>query len=183
MNSIKHMMSLLLLLGIAGCAAMNETECRVGDWYGSGLRDGQAGTPNRVAEYADSCSKLGILPVLNDYYAGHNQGLLSYCSPENGYRVGLSGASYGNVCAPELQAQFLREYQRGWRRYQIETEIRDLEYKISSAKRERKALEEKIAKAVTEDERRALLRELKQLSNDELRWQSDLYRYPRLVDN
>jgi hypothetical protein len=172
MKIIRSLLMLIASAVLAGCAAMNESECRVGDWYGAGLRDGQQGEQSRIAEYADACGKLGIAPILADYQAGRQQGLRSYCQPENAYRLGRRGASYGNVCAPELQRAFLREYERGYQRYSLERDIQTQENKIAEAKRERKKLEEHIAKAESAEERRKLLRQLNQLDHE----QSSAYR-------
>ncbi|WP_373974977.1 DUF2799 domain-containing protein [Chitinibacter sp. SCUT-21] len=170
---MKTMLSLLVAsVVLSGCAAMSESECKLGDWYGAGLRDGQQGEASQIAEYAKACSEYGVTAGLVSYQRGHEQGLLSYCTPENGYRVGRAGGNYGNVCAPHLQAGFLREYQRGYDFYRIERDIREQESRLERLHKERKTLEEQLIKADKEDERRKLLRQLNRVGDE----QEDTYR-------
>ncbi|MEH6459673.1 DUF2799 domain-containing protein [Chitinimonas sp. JJ19] len=156
---MKKLLLLASLLLLGACAAMSEAECRTGDWYGVGERDGRDGRGSRLGDYAEACQKANILPDPAEYSRGRERGLLAYCTPENGYRVGRAGYSYGNVCAPELQEGFLREYNRGYARYELRRDIDNLESDMVRYGREINRLSELIGKATTEDERRKLRRE------------------------
>ncbi len=60
-------LSLLLvtLLWLSGCSTLSEQQCRLGDWYGLGYQDGQAGrTQARLANYHQDCAEYGITPYL-----------------------------------------------------------------------------------------------------------------------
>lgn len=174
MKAIQYLIITAASLGLLGCAAMNESECRVGDWYGTGLRDGQWGAQSRIADYAESCQKLGITPNLNEYTRGRDQGLRTYCTPDSGYRAGRAGNSYGNVCPSDLQAGFLSGYERGYARYRLERDIDQYQNQLLNYRSDRKNLEDKIAKAATEDERRKLLRDLDRLSRQQMYSQQQL---------
>lgn len=146
-----------LLLG--GCAAMSEAECRTGDWYGAGEKDGRDGQKDRLADYAEACHKVGVLPNPGEYTRGRERGLLAYCSPANGYRVGRDGQSYRNVCAPELQDGFLREYEVGRARYELQRDIASLESDLQGWGRQIDRLNDQIGKAQSDDERNKLRRD------------------------
>ncbi|MBE9609370.1 DUF2799 domain-containing protein [Chitinilyticum piscinae] len=177
---MKRLASLSLLALLSGCASLSESECRTGDWYGIGLRDGQAGRDSQIAQHAEACAELGIKPRLDLYNRGRTEGLRSYCTPENGYRVGLAGSASGNICPAENQAAFLAAYQRGYERYRLQRDLDDLDRRIEQRATERGKLEEKIATAKDEKDRRRWLRDLDDLNRqqsydrrkrDDLRWQ------------
>lgn len=153
---MKIMLSMGLLLLLGGCAAMSDAECRAGDWYGVGERDGRQGSQDRLGDYAEACQKSGVIPQAGEYSRGRERGLLAYCAPENGYRVGRAGESYGNVCAPELQSAFLREYQRGHDRYELKRALDETSATIVRLGAEMAELDEKIGKAANDDDRRKL---------------------------
>jgi hypothetical protein len=155
---MKLMIALGLVLVLDGCAAMTEAECRAGDWYGVGERDGRDGHKDRLGDYAEACQKTGVIPNVAEYSRGRERGLLAYCTPENGYRVGRAGESYDNVCAPELQTGFLREYQRGHDRYQLRQTLDQAEATVAQLGRQMAELDEKIGKAPNDDEKRKLQR-------------------------
>jgi hypothetical protein len=152
-------LALAVLMWLGGCAAMSEAECRTGDWYGVGERDGRAGSPSRLGDYAQACAKTNILPDTAEYQRGRERGLLAYCTPENGYREGRNGHSYQNVCAPELDGRFLAAYQRGYERYRLDQRIATKVRRFDALQRDIDGYTERIAKAANDDERHRLIRE------------------------
>jgi len=54
----------------AGCAAMNENQCRSANWYQQGEADGQLGLQAKIDQYAYQCRQFGVQPVEKDYLAG-----------------------------------------------------------------------------------------------------------------
>ncbi|QNM95796.1 DUF2799 domain-containing protein [Chitinimonas koreensis] len=155
---MKRIVLLASLALLGGCAAMSEAECRSGDWYGVGERDGREGRSSQLGAYAEACQKVAVMPDAGEYSRGRERGLRAYCTPENGYHEGRNGQSYGGVCAPELQAAFLREYERGRERYELRRDIDALENDIANWGRELDRLADQIAKAPNEDERNKLRR-------------------------
>ena len=103
------LVSIVLLL--AGCATLNEEDCRLGDWYSIGLQDGQQGNKNRAAQYNKECAEYKVNVDLNEYKKGRTDGLKSYCTYENGVHVGEQNRSYNRVCPTDLAPEFLAGYQ------------------------------------------------------------------------
>jgi hypothetical protein len=76
-----------------------------------------------------------------------------YCTPQRGYAVGKTGASYRRTCPPESEPAFLEGYDAGKgihgeqrRASDIERQIRDAEKKLKAAEAadERDTLRRKI---------------------------------------
>ncbi|WP_051259052.1 DUF2799 domain-containing protein [Chitinibacter tainanensis] len=152
-----------LLLLTTGCASLSDSECRTGDWYSIGLRDGQNGYSSQVAEHAKACRKQRVAPDLEQYNRGREEGLRSYCTASNGYQVGLRGAQAGNVCPAGTQAAFQNAYQRGYQRYKVQQELQQVEWRIDNYNKQRGQLEEKLRAAQTDKDRRKYERELDNL--------------------
>lgn len=105
---------LILMLGFSGCATLDRDACLAGDWYQIGLSDGQNGYPvKQQNKHNEACADYGIAVVEADYLRGHADGLVDYCTPEKGYRVGLNRGHYANVCPDETEAAFLDAYREG----------------------------------------------------------------------
>jgi hypothetical protein len=106
--------ALLLAVLLNGCATLSKDECRVADWRLIGYQDGVAGkSASRVGSYREACAKHAVVPDLTAYQAGREEGLLEYCRPENGYRLGESGHGYPAVCSSATEARFHAAYLAG----------------------------------------------------------------------
>ncbi len=107
-----------VLSGLAGCTTVpveeRAAQCAQTDWTKFGVNDGTLGVPtsDRADKFED-CAEVGQPADLVAYQAGRTQGLETYCTLENGYKVGLEGRRYDNVCPPALAADFLQGYERG----------------------------------------------------------------------
>ncbi|MBI5558863.1 MAG: DUF2799 domain-containing protein [Deltaproteobacteria bacterium] len=151
----------IALLFLTGCATLSENDCRTGDWYGVGLRDGADGLPlSRLVEHHDACGEYGIAINGDEYRAGRERGLRQFCTAENGARFGRQGGVYANVCPEESEENFLRAYKIGHRIWQLEQEITSLDARIEEIDKnlEKKDLEE--------DKRRALRREREEIFDE-----------------
>ena len=63
--------SALVLVGLAGCAAMGEQECRSANWYDLGERDALVyGLRPQLDQYAAQCGRHGIQPAEKEYLTG-----------------------------------------------------------------------------------------------------------------
>lgn len=97
-----------------GCATLSEEQCVVGDWYGIGQGDGAQGRSHaRLEEHIEACQRHGVTPDHLLYEQGRQQGLLSYCTPQSGFRVGRHGSGYDGVCPADLESDFLAAYSDG----------------------------------------------------------------------
>jgi hypothetical protein len=106
-----HRLTLSLLLLLTGCASLNQQECQTLSPAALGRMDGRQGYGLwRLEKHIDSCARFGIPFEREPYLQARKQGLLFYCTAENGERVGLRGESYEGVCPPELEAGFLQRY-------------------------------------------------------------------------
>jgi hypothetical protein len=124
---------LLPLLGLSGCATLNENECRSMDWQTIGYEDGGRGhAAERIGQHRKACAKYGIAPDLSAYQRGRESGLREYCRPANGFRAGAAGRSYGGVCPGDLEADFLDAYESGHHLYELRARVSEIESHISS---------------------------------------------------
>jgi outer membrane murein-binding lipoprotein Lpp len=112
------------LVMLSGCASLSERECLEGDWFKIGVRDGQRGyRVDRLDTHEQACAKYGVASDEQTYFAGHAEGLLDYCQPQNGYREGFAERDYDFVCPIHMEKAFLREYAKG-----LSDQIRELDY-------------------------------------------------------
>lgn len=110
-NLLRYRLGLLagvMLVTLAGCASLDEGQCRAGRWSELGLSDGAQGLGvDRLNDHRKACAEFGIAPDPGSYLLGREQGLLRYCTPTNAMQEGLAGRPYRNVCPPELDARFV----------------------------------------------------------------------------
>lgn len=71
-----------------------------------------------------------ICPEESDFRTGYDKGLKFYCTEENGYLAGVNGLQYNYVCPPELEADFLRGYERGRRLFDYRSRVRNLQNRL-----------------------------------------------------
>lgn len=115
MNSINTaLFSLLFLIGLAGCATMNKSECMNADWQMIGMEDGAQGQPvSHIGRHRKACAEHNIRPDLEAYEKGHAAGIKQFCTAANGFRMGKSGGYYGGVCPLDLEEEFMAGYDAG----------------------------------------------------------------------
>ncbi len=106
---------ILAVLLLAGCASLNEGECRQADWVEIGYQDGTRGYPDQLSHHSKACSKHGIIADVDSYRRGHLRGLTAYCVPKTGYQLGVKPAEYKGQCPQAQEAEFVAEYVYGLR--------------------------------------------------------------------
>ena len=119
-----------LMIGLLtwSCASLDEDQCKRGDWETIGHRDGAKGSPMSVIEkHQEACEEYGVTVDLGKYKIARKEVLKTYCTPENGLDVGVSGKRYYNVCKSK---GFLKNYKIGRKIYSIESDITGLENEI-----------------------------------------------------
>ena len=113
--------------GLSGCASISEDTCQAGNWEALGYKDGTRGVRrDKVAKYADKCSKYGISLNPEEYLRGFNAGLPTYCTYERGFALGEGGSSYNQLCSGALAADFAPGYDAGRIVYAVHQEHRGL---------------------------------------------------------
>jgi len=105
----------LALTLTAGCASgPDKDECQTANWDTIGYEDGVRGhAADQIRVHRVACAKHQVAPDLAAYVAGRERGLLQYCQPRNGFRVGLNGWGYANVCPPTSEPAFVDAYREG----------------------------------------------------------------------
>ncbi len=128
--------SLLAAALTSGCAGgLGKDECRTADWRTIGYEDGLHGLPaDRIGAHRVACAKYSVTPNLVAYTEGRERGLLEYCQPKNGYRVGLYGRSYANVCSGPTEPAFVDGYRYGRQIHDTRAELRDTQARLQSAR-------------------------------------------------
>lgn len=124
---------LLAALGLAlgACATLDESECRGGDWYRIGVRDGAAGyAASRLEDHRRACTEYGLGADDPAWQRGYADGLRDYCTPESGYRTGRRGGVYQHVCPVQDERVFLSAYELGRETYEVEREIEELDGRV-----------------------------------------------------
>lgn len=126
---IRPLLSILtagLLLG--GCATMSPEECQTADWRDVGLRDGLQGLPlSHLDERIGDCAEAGVTVNGALYRQGRQEGLQSYCQPDNATRLGLDGQDYRGVCPASVDAEFRRRHGVAREVHAARKELRDLD--------------------------------------------------------
>lgn len=152
---------ILALLLLSGCSALSEQQCRLGDWYGLGYQDGQAGRHRtRLDEYHKSCAEYAITPDLERWQAGYDKGLAFYCIPELAYAKGKNGEEYHGVCPND--ASFRQRYERGRAEYQLQRQLDDIADELERLQDERERVWKSYHHSQDDAERHELRHQLNQ---------------------
>lgn len=156
---------LLALSGaaLAGCASMNQDECRLADWYQRGVADGREGqSDGRIGDHRKACNKAGIAPDEAQWRRGWAEGVRSFCVPRIAWQQGLNNRSYNGACRDLDEADWKRWYRLGNDAYRTKSER-------ESREREIQKLEDQLKKAKTDDERKSLRDRIRQLEDERSR--------------
>ena len=154
MNFIGSLAAVLAAAGLAGCASMNDDQCRRADWYDQGRRDGLGGeNDRRIDEHFKACAKAAVVPDAPRWRAGWREGARQYCVPSKAWAEGAKNTSYNGTCREFDEASFLRWHRLGVDVYRTRqerdkgrTEITTLETQLKKAEKEeeRKTLRDKL---------------------------------------
>ena len=178
--------AIVSLLG--GCAGMNEQECLATDWRTVGYEDGARGVnPTNIASYRKSCAKHGVAPDLEAYRAGHEEGVVAFCQPGNGFNVGSSGRSYQGVCPAWMEEEFLHGYNAGRELHRLRSAVNRTSSQIAYRERELKDLSEDLKQVTAEliadetpaDRRVILLVETKEIAEEQGRLEAEILELER----
>lgn len=128
---------MLAAVTLAGCASIGKDECLAMDWRTVGYEDGATGQGvQSLAHRRKACAKHGVVPDLDAYRLGRDEGLREYCRADNGFRVGASGRGYGGVCPEHLSADFTEAYEAGRTLWRLESRLSDAINGIGSRRAE-----------------------------------------------
>ena len=123
-------LGLILVATLSGCSSISQQQCVRGDWFDIGFDHGLQGySLGKGKEIVYECLDYAVRPNLVDYKRGHQEGLKDYCQPENGFQLGLRGASYNGICASE---SFRQAWLQGHDRYTIVQRRAELNEQLSN---------------------------------------------------
>lgn len=115
---MRRFLLIALALLLAGCATLNEQECRRKPAAELGRQDGRAGYGLwRLDKHVEACARFGLGIDRQAYRAARELGLREYCTPDNGELVGRRGERYENVCPADLEGPFLKRYYPAYMEY------------------------------------------------------------------
>lgn len=128
-----------------GCATLSKEECLMANWYDIGYEDGAKGYPtSRIAKHRKACVKHGVHSDLQTYLDGHASGLVVYCTPQNGYQLGLRGGALNTLCQGPSSDGFVRAYYDGQEIYQFKLMISQQQKRADQIKNKLDRVEKKI---------------------------------------
>jgi Protein of unknown function (DUF2799) len=138
----------VMLAACSSTATMSQNECSAIDWRTIGYEDGVAGRSGaQIGAHRRACAKYGITPDLEAYRLGRAEGLREFCQPHNGYRAGVTGAPYHDVCPADLAARFLAQYQAGHELYVHEQRVHAADAQLTVKRAEIARLEDALARS------------------------------------
>jgi hypothetical protein len=140
---LRGFVSLVMLLALQGCATMDREQCQVADWRLVGYQDGVLGKPaSAIGDYSRDCAEHAVVPDLDAWRAGRDEGLLQYCTQDNGFRLGQAGRGYNSVCPSPADTAFRDGYELGHAIYLARSQVSSTHSKIYKRRYEVDALEE-----------------------------------------
>lgn len=137
---------------LSACATgMGKDQCVAADWHTIGYEDGLHGyPPDRIGAHRVACAKHQVAPNLAAYTEGRERGLVEYCRPRNGYRVGLAGAGYANVCPATAEPAFIGAYRWGRQIHDARADLRSTQGQLRAARDGLVRTDKEIASATAE---------------------------------
>lgn len=160
---------------LPACATLNKSECLTADWLTIGYEDGAQGyATDRIGLHRQACAEYGVSPDLNRYQEGYNRGIVSYCTPRNGFSRGRSGSPYTDICPAGAKSSFLQGYDAGKEVYlesvksnELASDLRDISNRIENLDDIISAYEnELMADSISKDKRREIRRTIKKLKEE-----------------
>lgn len=144
-------LALMVALAAACSTGMRKDQCATADWEMIGFEDGLRGSPaDRIGGHRVACAKHRVTPDLAAYLAGRDRGLVEFCQPKNGFRVGLQGSGYANVCSGPTEPAFVSGYRYGRQIHDARAELRLAQSRLRGAREDLTQTEAAMASATAE---------------------------------
>ncbi len=175
-SGVLVIVALACLAAISGCASLGKEECLNADWRTIGYEDGARGQQaSRIGSHRKACAKYGVKPDFDLYENGRRQGLREYCTPRNGYYLGVRGGRYNGVCPKDLEGAYRAALGRGRKVYALNSEIKQKKTELKKIHSQLDTIEldltetenELVRKGVSPQRRRQLLEEIRTLEDDQ----------------
>ncbi len=183
---------LVCLAVISGCASLGKEECLNADWRTIGYEDGARGQQaSYIGRHRKACAKYGVKPDFDLYENGRRQGLREYCTPRNGYYLGVKGSRYNGVCPKDLEGAYRAALGRGRKVYALNSEIKQKETELKKIYSQLDTIEldltetenELVRKGVSPQRRRQLLEEIRTLEDDQEAAMAEISEREQILEN
>ncbi len=136
---IRTVFTLGLVALLSGCATLDRDECLAADWYLLGFSDAAAGHgAQRIDDHRSACAEHGVIPILDDYLVGHEQGKRKFCTWEKGYSIGRNGDGLNPICDGDLKYDFHNGYDAGRGVYRQALEVTAQERALEQLREDRR---------------------------------------------
>jgi len=135
------------VLAIVACEPIKPEHCPYADWAATGELHASKGYQSRLPGLVDTCMKVGVLPDADAYLAGYRQGLLSFCTIENGRVWGEHRSLNPGICPASMADGFDRGFA-------VRSKLEELIIEEQNLRQARNSIEERRAEGepVTYDE-------------------------------
>jgi len=136
---------IISVLVLSGCATLTRSECLTADWYQIGYEDGSYGFPDtRIKAHRKACAQHGVTPDFEDFQKGHIEGVITFCTPKNGFIQGKRNSKYQSFCSQKLEASFLEAYNNGRQVYRANKDFQEAQAAQKENKQAIKSLRQEI---------------------------------------
>ena len=126
-----------------------EMACSGLDWKNMGYTTATSGRDvHYFDQYRDGCAEALEPGAMQAYLDGYTNGIIEYCTYDNGRAIGLAGASMPEVCPVELKKQFADGYLIG---------VRNVRERAARLSYESEEQERQATRAMTLDEKSAAM--------------------------
>ncbi len=182
-RTVLQLTTLLAIALLSGCATLSESQCAANDWQTVGYSDGVSGQDSsRLLKHQNACMKHGVTPDRVAYMTGWEEGVVRYCTPDNGFQQGQRGSSYRNVCPSDLEPGFHEAYLAGRELHLAQAEITRMQRSIVSKSKQLEKVEEDLRDAearlvagnTSEIDRMRWLNETKSLARTQGKLESEI---------
>jgi hypothetical protein len=172
---IRFLMFIGIISLLTACSSMSKEQCESADWKAYGYTDGAKGKETtNFNSYAQACGDYGIKSDFERYLVGHKQGVIVFCTFESGYQAGIKNYRYQGICKAHKESDFLSGLAKGKKLFTARQDLREAQNEVSQL---RKAIDDKrrdqeinedliVDNGTTEDKRRLLIQENKQITRD-----------------
>jgi hypothetical protein len=123
---------------------MTKQECQTANWFFEGKADGRKGkSTTEFFSKSRACQKHDIVADQDAYINGRAEGLIEFCTPENGTHQGNAGYEYKGVCPKSLEGAFLQGYSPARKEYLLKVQEAELQQHQEELDRRKRDLDER----------------------------------------
>lgn len=114
---MKVLFFIYVLLFLTHCTSVEEEEfCQKTNWRAQGKSDAFSGkTIDAFSQYNEDCQYYDVKLNKQAYYAGFQEGLMTFCTKERGESFGAAGGVYKNQCPANLEFDFIPAYNKAYK--------------------------------------------------------------------